>query len=818
MKTFWERFLQDARFGWRMMLAKPGFSAVAILSIALGIGSTTTIFSVVHAVLLDPYPYRAADRIGWIGAQTGANRMAQPLFTQAQYLEILSRVNSIEGAIAVQQGQPILTGSGLLPQVVTIEKGSPNFFEFFGVPPLLGREFTSRDFPPGHDSEPVAVISHGFWQREFQGRTDVLGRKVVLDHTGYTITGVLPARFTWNDADIFTPIAIRPGSQEFVQIFYRVRPNLTTEEVQAEFEPLVRAFQKQVPRWFYPVEHFQVKWVSLNNGLLGQFAATLLTLFGAVFLLLLIACGNVANLLLARSATRDGEMAIRVSIGATRSRLIRQMLTESVLLAFIGGTFGVLLALAGVKAVIALIPEYSIPHEAVIALNWPVMSFAVLVTILTGVVFGLVPALQVSGKTQAETLKGSGRGGGATIRRRRLHDALIVFEVTLSLVLLTGTGLALKGFIALGQKPLGYDPGHVLTFEVPLGEGNYSQYGARRNFLEAVASGVRALPGVEAAAISEEGTPPWNGAQTRLMLDDRPVTEPVLGQFNIVGDGYFATVRQRLLRGRFLTHDDIMRASPVAVITQDFAARYYGVKNPIGRRVQVELLNQPLPAVILKAPHLTNSFEIVGVAGIARNRGLDDAPGPALFVPYSVICSPGIWMLARTQSDPLALTNEVRQVVRSLDPHQAITDVHPLEYWLQFATAKPRFATFLFGVFGGIGLLLAGAGIFSVVSYGVVQRTREFGIRMALGANSRDVLRLVMTGVGRIFAIGLFAGLSLSIFVTHELVGRMESMSQPDVWLFLVTPVVLAAATLAACFLPARAATRVQPIDALRHD
>ncbi len=333
MKIFGEHLAQDLRFGWRMMLAKPGFTAVAALSIALGIGATTTIFSVVYGVLVDPYPYRAADRIGWIGAQTGANQISQPLFTEAQFLEVQARAHSMEEVIAIQQRQPILTGKDLLPQIVNVERGSRNFFDFFGVPPLLGREFTLRDFPPGQEPEPVAVISYNFWQHAFLGKPDALGRRITIDNSEYTILGVLPRRFTWNDADVYVPLAIRPASQEFVQIYCRARENVTAEQVQAEFEPLIRAFQKQAPAFFYPPERFRVKWVTVNDGILGRFATTLLVLFASVLLLLLIGCVNVANLLLARAAARDGEMAIRISIGATRARLIRQMLTESVLLA-----------------------------------------------------------------------------------------------------------------------------------------------------------------------------------------------------------------------------------------------------------------------------------------------------------------------------------------------------------------------------------------------------------------------------------------------------------------------------------------------------
>jgi predicted permease len=812
-----DSLLQDARFGWRMMRAKPGFILVAALSIALGIGATTTMFSVVYAVLIRPYPYRAADRIGWIGCQSGADDRVQPLFSPAQYLEMASRTHSMEDEVAVQLRQPILTGDGLLPQIVMVEKGSTNFFDFLGVPALLGREFTSRDFPSNREPEHVAVISYKFWRRALQSSPNVLGRKITMDHVEYTVIGVLPPRFTWKDADVYIPIAIRPGSQDFVQIYSRVRPKATAAQVQAEFEPLIREFQKQVPQWYYPPGPFRVKWVGVNDGVLGNFETTLLVLFFSVVLLLLIGCGNVANLLLARATTRDREMAVRASIGATRGRLIRQVLTESVLLAFFGGACGVLLAIAGLRAVSALMPEYSIPHEAVIALNWPVLWFAVTVTVLTGIVFGLAPALQVS-DIQVEAMKGTDRCGYVSLKNRRILDALVVFEVALSLVLLTGAGLALKGLLVLQQKPLGYDPAHVLTFEVPLGEGNYMEYGARRNFFEGIKNSVRALPGVSSVAISEEGTPPWNGVQTRMTLDNRPVTEPILGLLNIVGDGYFDTVRQRFLKGRLLTSGDILRASLVAVVTQDFAARYYGNTNPIGHHVRVELFDQLLPAVILKAPNLTDTFEIVGVAGAARNRGLDEPPEPAIFVPYSVICSPGIWMLARTESDPMALANPVQKMLKSLDPQQAITEVHPLLYWLQFATAYSQFATFLFGVFGGIGVLLAAGGVFSVVSYGVAQRTREFGIRMAMGATAWDVLRLVLSGVGRVFVAGLSLGFVLSIFAAHELSGRMRGMANADSSLFVALAAVLMAATLIACLLPARVATSAQPMDALRHE
>ncbi|MBV8551904.1 MAG: ABC transporter permease [Acidobacteriaceae bacterium] len=819
MPSLWDWLAQDLRYAWRMMIARPGFTAVALLSIALGIGATTAIFSVVYAVLVDPYPYRAADRIGWVGLKTEKDQdLWRISYAMAQYIEIRQRVRSVEDEVALSPKQVILTGANILPEIVRQEDCSPNMFEFYGVPPLFGRAFLPHDFPPGQAPEQVAVISYKFWQHAFHGDRGVIGRKVLLDDKEYTIIGVLPVRFTWNDIDAYTPMNLRPSLQDYVQIFYRIRPGVTQEQFRAEFDPIVQEFRKQVPRYFFPEGRSRLQWVSVNEGILGKFATTLLVLFGAVFLLLLIACGNVANLLLARAAARDGEMAIRVSIGATRARLMRQMLTESVLLALSGGLFGVLLAFLGIKAVVALMPEYSIPHEAVIAINWPVLWFAAGVSVLTGIVFGLAPALQVSAKDQAEVLKGTGRGAGAGVRNRRFHDALMIFEITLSLLLLTGAGLAVKGLISLQQRRLGYDPGGVLTFELPLGEGKYMQWAGRRNLYQRIIDRFGHLPGVISASISEVGTPPWNGVRTNLLLDDRPAADAVPGRLNLVSEGYFATVRQPLLRGRVLNYADIMRATPVAVISEDFAKRYFANKDPIGRHVQAQVLNEKLPRQFLKAPAFTNSFEIVGVVGTVVNSGLDREPDPAIFVPYSLLCSPGNFILIRTKSDPMAFANEARQVVKSVDEHEPITEVHPLEYWLQFATAYPRFATFLFGVFGAVGMLLAAAGVFSVVSYGVAHRTREFGIRMALGAKPGDVLRLVLLATGRILAIGLMVGLALSIFAARALSGRMQGMGTNDASLFLLILLVLIVTTLIACFLPARTATLVQPMDALRHE
>jgi predicted permease len=814
---FWDGLTNDLRYGMRMLLARPGFTAVAVLSIALGVAATTAIFSVVYAVLIDPYPYRAAGRIGSLHLSSKKDPDRGVGFSKAQYLEIKSRMRSMEDAVAADFQEVIMTGSGPA-EVVKLHHDSPNFFDFMDVRPLLGREFRAKDMPHGAAPDPVAVISYKFWQHAFQGDRDVLGKQIRLNDDLYTIVGVLPVRFTWGDMDVYVPMDMRPSTSNFVDVQFRIRPGVTQDQVQTEFGPLLEGFRRQVPSYMYPQEPFKVKFVSVNDSILGKFENTLLALFGAVALLLLIACANVANLLLARATAREGEMTIRISVGATRMRLIRQLLTESVLLAVAGGSFGVALAYGAVRAIVALMPEYSIPHEAVIALNWPVLWFALGISVLTGLVFGIAPALQVSGETQAEGLRSSGRGAGVGARSRGLHNSLIVAEVVLSLVLLTGAGLAINGLFALERQNLGYNPRNALTFRIPLSETRYKQWSTRLTLFQNMVSRMRRLPQVKAAAISGMFIPPYGGMRTKAMLDDRPASEAPDIVINLVDSDYFESVGTPLLRGRKFTQGDILQAKPVALISEDEAKRDFHGKDPIGHHIQVDLFNQPIPPQWPKAPAFVNSFEIVGVVGTARNRGLTDAPEPALFVPYSIIISPSPMMILRTQGDPEALIGSARQVVRSVEQNQPITEVRTLEGWLNTATAYAQFSTFLFGIFGAIGLTLASAGVFSVVSYAVAHRTREFGIRMALGAKPRDVLQLVVTATGRVVAVGMAVGILISIETSRLLADKMQGMGSSGPLLFTAVPAILLLAAMIACVLPVRTATRIQPTEALRHE
>jgi predicted permease len=815
---FFDHLWQDLRFGAHMVWSKPGFMAASVLSLALGIGATTAIFSVVYAVLIDPYPYRDADRIGSVVLATKKDPDWNTNYTAAQYQELKTRVRSMENVVALERSDAVMTGTSM-PRAVVRAYCSANFFDFFGVPTLFGRAFTARDQRQDARTEPVAVLSYKFWQSAFQGRRDILGQKIRINNEIYTITGILPIRFAWMDVDAYVPMDARPSADHYFRVVYRIRRGVSQDQVNAEFRPIFQEFSRQVPGYLYPEGDFKARFVNVNDNAVGQFGNNLLVLFGAVTLLLLIACGNVANLMLARAATREGEMAVRVSMGATRTGLVRQLLTESVLLALTGGLFGVALAYVGVRAVIQLMPEYSTPHEAVIALNWPVLCFALAASLLTGFIFGLVPALQASGKTQGETLRGSGRGISVGARRRRLHDLLMVVEIALSLLLLTGAGAAIRGLVAMQNQNLGYNPKHALTFLMPLSEGRYTQWASRLALFQNVVAKLRHNPQVTAAAISASFAPPYSGSQARAIFDDRPATQAQDICVTMVEDGYLAAVGTHLLRGRDLNESDILQARPVAVITEDMVKRDFpGGKDPIGHHIAVDVFNQALPAEMLKSPHFTNSFEIVGVAAAARNRGMYDPTIPAILIPYSLLLPTEAYVIARTSGDPNSLIGAGREAVRAVDPNQPITLIRTLEEWLHTATSYQSFSTFLFSVFGSVGMLLGATGVFSVVSYSVEHRTREFGIRMALGAQPEDVLRLVLLSTGRVVAVGLVIGIALSVLASRTLANQMEGMGTADPMVFALVPCVLVLAAMAAAFFPARSATRVAPVEALRHD
>jgi predicted permease len=808
--------LQDLRFALRILFKSRVSTTIAILSLALGIGATTSIFSVVYAVLIDPYPYAGANRIGGAHLMNAKGDHGMG-YTMAEYLEMQSRSKTAEALVLNDRRSVVMTEAGL-PEAVNQEYFSPNAFDFFGVPPLFGRAFSTKDTGDQSKVEPVAVLSYLFWQRHFSGRR-VLGQQIRLNDNFFTVIGVLPVRFTWNDADIYTPLEIRPGSDERYGMIFKVKPGIPYDQVNAEFQSFHEKFAKTAPSYLYPEPPFRTQFMSVNEGILGKFANTLLALLAAVAFLLLIACANVANLLLARASGRQGEIAVRIALGAGRKRVIQQLLTESVILSVTGGVLGVALAYGGVKAVVALMPEYSVPHEAVIAINIPVLCFAVAVSVLTGILFGLAPAFQLSSPNQSAFLKEAGRDSAGGSGGNRLRAVLIVSEITLSLVLLTGAALAASGLLELTQQKLGYQPKGVLTIYVFTPVAHYPEWTQRRAFFNDVIERLRKLPSVQSAAATLSGVPPYAGVSSKFDIDGLPPATTKV-QINMVSDAYLGTVGIPLLKGRDLDDADIVRVNPVAVVTEDLVKKYFPPgQDPIGRQISLDLFTGPIPHDFVKSPQNPHVFQIVGVCGVSRNSGLRNIPEPGVYVPFSTIYPPGMMFAIRTTNpDPLALSNGARQAVSAVDPAQPIAFLRTLEDFLNNATAYPRFATFLFGIFGVIGLTLACTGIFSVVSYTVARRTREFGIRMALGASAGNVLGLVLRSTGRVLVVGFVLGAILSMLSSHALAGKLEGIGAASPSMLIAVIAVLAAAALLACAIPARSATKVQPVEALRHE
>jgi predicted permease len=810
-------FTHDLRYAFRL-LAKSRLSTIlAILSIALGIGATTTIFSVVYAVLIDPYPYLGADRIGTPHYFNAQNKdQGDPPYTLSQYQEMKANAKSAEALIVCNRRSVALTEQGI-PEAVNQEFFSPNAFEFFGVSPLFGRTFHPNDVGDESKVEDVAVLSYLFWQRHFFGRRDILGQSVRLNDKFYTIVGVLPVRFTWQDADIYSPIPIRPDNEYRWQLVMRVRPGVPRQQIDSEFQAFQSKFAKSAPTFLYPDPPFRTKFESVNESILGKFQNTLIALMASVGFLLLIACANVANLLLARASARRGEIAVRAAMGAGTKRIVRQLLTESIILSVTGGALGLLFAYGGIKAVVALLPQYSIPDEAVISLNLYVLAFTVAISVATGVLFGLAPALQLASQNQSAFLRDAGRDSAAGSAGNRLRNVLIVSEVALSLVLLTGAALAGFGLIQLLQQKLGYEPKGIFTTFIPMPETRYPQWSQRRALFNDIIEHLKTLPTVESVTSTPTGIPPYGGAELKFNTAGLPA--PVSIRVNLVSDTFLTTLRIPLLKGRFFDASDVERPNPVAVITEEMAKTYFPDRDPIGRQITIDIPEKGLPQGFVRPPNAPASFEIIGVCGSTRNRGLKDSPQPAAYIPFTNLFPPGMMFAIRTTNpNPLAIEESVRKAVSAVDPTQPIAFVRTGEQFLGFEFAYPKFATFLFGIFGVIGLALASIGIFGVVSYSVSRRTREFGIRMALGATPGSVLRLVITSIGSVLIIGFVIGIILSVVSTRFLADKLEGLGATNPFVLATVIAVLAFAALTACTLPARTATQIQPVEALRHE
>ncbi|MCU1237206.1 MAG: hypothetical protein JWP63_5173 [Candidatus Solibacter sp.] len=806
MRSLW----QDFRYGLRGIRSNPGFSVLAMVTLALGIGAGTTMFSVIKNVLVSPFPYKDAERIAAfnihdLDRSRGGGRS---FFKSTEYIEF-------------RRGNHVFsedTGGGNEDVLWTTPEGTeqfdggymtPNTFDFLGVAPQLGRGITPEDAKPG--APPVFVMSFKMWQKRFSGDPSILGRKFVLNGTPMTLVGIMPKRFTKRGADLWVPADLDPSSDRWFIFQGRLKPGVTLKQVELDLLPIAQRLAQINPKDF--PKRFSIEASSYVDSIVGPFKKTLLTLSAAVALLLLIACANVANMLLARSTARDREMAIRSALGASRWRVIRQLLVESVLLGVGGAVLGCGLAWAGIKALVALIPENAIPHEAEIGLDWPVLWFSLGLAICTALVFGLAPAIQMARRDIVEPLKDSGRGVSGGFRRGRLRNALVVVELALSLVLLTGAGVMIRTFVKLQTTDLGFNPRHILVARLPFPRGQYRTVAEKQRFFTQLLARVNALPGV-LESTTTSGLPPYGGIGTDLDIPGKTHADRWRGMYQLVSEGYLRTIGAKLVRGRMLDAGDVAGGRKVAVVNQTLVAKWFGHEDPLGRQIIPRNLGGG-PGV---GPNAA-AFEIIGVVSDMKNSGIQEEVQPELLVPYTVTGNFERGILVRTAGNPIGLLNAVRREIWAVDRNVSLTLTRTLEDFLSdFSYAQPRFILLVLGVFAGIGLLLVAVGVYSVIAYTVSRQTHEIGIRMALGASRSDVILMVMRMGLWMIAGGLAAGLAVSLAVSKVLASELFGVSARDPLTFAAVSLVVVVAGAAACFFPAMRATRIDPTIALRFE
>jgi putative ABC transport system permease protein len=809
---------QDFRYALRNLRKAPGFAVVAIITLALGIGASTAIFSVIENVLMEPFPYPDAQRFYSIRIHDAERSEpgGRGGFSGPEYLDYVEQNHVFDRVIAANNVD-VLYRAGEGTQRFDGAYVTPGTFEFLGLPALLGRVMQPADFQPG--APPVFVLRYNTWVKTFGADPTILNKTFVLNGGATTLVGIMPPRFGWWGADLWIPK--KPdkavSSNSFAGAFPlfwvplgHLKRGVSIKEAEADFTVIADRLSKVYPK-DYP-KHFTVQLESLTNSVVGRFKATLFIVLGAVGLLLLIGCGNVANLLLARATTREKEFAIRSALGANRWRLVQQLLVESLILAIGGAAVGSLLAWAGLKFLVALMPQNIIPAEAVIRLNTPVLSFTLSVAVLTAMVFGLVPALKVARKDLNEPLRDSGKGISGGFRHGRLRDAVVVLEVGLSLTLLVGAGLLMRSFMALRDVKLGLQPDHVLVARLPLPVDRYKTAAQVTGFYRPLLQRLKAMPGVVEA--TETSTlPPYSGIPSDIDVPGKTHTEEWNAMFQLVSDGYFPVLKIQFLDGRSFTEAEVYGARKLAVVNQTFVKKYLGNENPIGRQVRIARLAEFDDAV--KEP----VFEIIGFVADAKNQGLQDPVEPEIWIPYTVTGSSFRGILVRTAGEPLSMLNAVQHEIWATDPNVALTFTGTLESYIsQFSFAGPRFGFFLMTIFSSIGLVLVTLGVYSVLAYTTARRTHEIGIRMALGAEDTDVLRLVLRMGLRLVAIGVGLGLIASLALGRVIATQLWGVSAYDPWTLTCVPLLLIMTGLFACWVPARRAAGVDPLVALRYE
>ena len=814
--------LKDLRYSFRMLTKNPGVSAIALLTLALGIGANTAIFSVVSAVLLQPLPYQNPERLVslWENVPEHGRWRVAP----ANFFDWKKQNTVFTDVVAYGSATQTLTGDGD-PEQLSGTAVTDGYFEVVGVQPMLGRTFQPDEYQLGKDQ--VVIIGYGLWQRRFGGDQNVVGRNVTLDGNSYTIIGVMPAgiypahpttagriEFDEQSQDFWRPMSYmvhlaRLRGAHVMGVLARLKPGVTIEQAQTEMNTIGARLAQEY-------EDNRGEGIIVNrflNEVIGNVRPALVTLLVAVGLVLLIACANIAGLLLAQHAARTKEIAIRAALGAGRARLVRQFFVEGLLLSLMGTVAGIGVAQLGLKVLLKFVPQ-QIPRLARVGLDWRVLGFTLLLSLITCLLFGLVPAWHASKPDLQTALEQSGRTSGPGAARLRFRQMLVVFQVSVAVMLVIGAGLLIKSFWLLERVDPGFKAERVLSADLILPGQKYKEPTDINNFYHQLLAQLSALPGVESATIAYDPPLKSNWIDS-FEIEGRVVSAEERSQsanFIAVGADYFNTVGARIVRGRTFAPQDDADHPGATIVNEAFVRHYFPNEEPLGRR-----LKPGPPGRIWKNQRLT-SFEIVGIARDVKFGGLAAATEPAYYLPAAQAPLPDMTLLVRTTNDPKSITAAVRQTVWSIDPNQPIANVNTLEQIVSDSIAQPRLNMVLMMLFGGLALLLSAVGIYGLLSYAVTQRTQELGIRMALGANMGDLLKLVLKQGMLLALIGEGIGLAGAFALTRLLRGLLFSVTPTDTSIFAGVVVVLTLTALLACWVPARRATKVDPLVALRYE
>ncbi|HXU39696.1 MAG TPA: ABC transporter permease [Blastocatellia bacterium] len=806
METLW----QDLRFGTRVLTHAPGFSVVAVFALALGIGANTAMFSVVNSLLIRPLAYPDSGRLVKINNwESGAN--SQSAVSPPGFADYRDQTHSFESVSAIYLGNTALNFNEQgEPERLQGGRVSANFFTTLGVEPALGRAFLPEEEQPGRNR--VVVLSYGLWRRAFGADRDLVGKDIRLNGQSFSVAGVMPRSFQWQSDDLWTPLALSPESfahdqrgSEYLGVIARLKSDVTLQQAQAEMNIIADDIKEKNPDFYPRDEGWGVRVSLLQDEVVGGIRPALLILLGAVGFVLLIACANVANLLIARAASRQKEIAIRAALGAQRMQIIRQLLTESLLLALAGGGLGLLMAVWGLDLLVKLSGN-NIPRAQEIAIDGRVLAFTLLVSILTAVLFGLLPAIQTSKADLQAVLKEGGRGSTGT--RQRTHGLLVVTDVALSLVLLIGAALLLKSFSRLQNVSPGFQARGLLTMKVSLPAFRYREPNQVRAFYEQTLEQIGVLPGVEsAAAVSDL---PLSGSvhSGSFNIENRPAPPGEDGphaDLRSITPGYFQAMKIPLLEGRYFTDRDTREGLPVAIIDEALALRYFPGEDPLGKRLEFQ-------------PGKPIWREVVGVVGSIRHKGLDIDFHENLYYPHAQVSNSTMFVAVRTNSDPLSMVAAVRGAVKAVDKDQPVYKIMTMDQLLSDSLSQRRLSVMLMGVFAAAAMVLAAVGLYGVISYSVAQRTHEIGIRMALGASPSDIFKTTV-GQGMLLTLaGLGLGLAGAFALTRVMAGLLFGVTATDPATFAAVTLLLAGVALGACFVPARRATKVDPMIALRYE